>query len=59
MESLGKIAKLSARATSKPKINPHIHSPAHLLADELSEKFNDGKHFALYLGMANRHDHQL
>ncbi|MDR3642215.1 MAG: hypothetical protein P4L74_01135 [Candidatus Doudnabacteria bacterium] len=56
MESLGKIAKFSS---GKPKSNAHLHSPAHLLADELSVKFNDSKHFALYLGMAVKYDHQF
>ena len=56
MEKLGKITKFSA---AKPKINAHLHSPAHLLADELCLKFNDKKHFALYLGMASKHDHQF
>jgi hypothetical protein len=56
MESLGKIAKFSS---VKPKKDVHLHSPAHLLADELSVKFNDRKHFALYLGMAVKYDHQF
>lgn len=41
----------------KVKKNPHIHSPAHLLADELCLKFNDKKHFAFYLKMAVLYDH--
>jgi len=59
MESLGKIVKLKREKAEKPKGNPHLHSPAHLLADELSVKLNDRKHFALYLGMAKKHDHQF
>jgi hypothetical protein len=57
MESLGKIAKktLGTKASSKP--NSHLHSPAHLLADELSQKLNDKKHFAFYLKMAVLYDH--
>jgi hypothetical protein len=39
------------------KVNPHLHSPNHLLADELSVKLNDRKHFAFYLKMAVLYDH--
>ncbi len=59
MESLGKIAKSLKRGTSKTKPDSHLHSPAHLLADELSVKLNDRKHFALYLGMAKKHGDQF
>lgn len=59
MESLGKIVKAQGKKLEKPKADVHLHSPAHLLADELSLKFNDRKHFALYLGMATRMDHQF
>ncbi len=34
----------------------HLHSPAHLLADELSKKFADPKHFGAYLKLALTHD---
>ena len=54
MESIGKIAKFSP---VKPKQDVHLHSPAHLLADELSVKLNDKKHFAFYLKMATLYDH--
>ncbi len=57
MESLAKIAKIHRKKIVKP--DSHLHSPAHLLADELSVKLNDRKHFALYLGMAKKHDHQF
>ena len=59
MESLGNIAKKSARLSTKAKKDPHLHSPAHLLADELSVKLNDRKHFALYLGLAGKYNHQF
>jgi hypothetical protein len=36
-----------------------LHSPAHVLADELSVKLNDKRHFGFYLKMALSHDHQL
>ena len=55
MESIGKIAKVSSR---RPKTNPHLHSPAHLLADELCQKLNDTGHFGFYLKMATLYDHQ-
>ncbi|MBX4186686.1 MAG: hypothetical protein KW802_00270 [Candidatus Doudnabacteria bacterium] len=37
----------------------HIHSPAHALADELSVKLNDRKHFGFYLKLALSYDHGL
>ena len=57
MESLGKIAKFKIVKTGKPKVNPHLHSPAHLLADEMCQKFNDKKHFGFYLKMATTYNH--
>jgi|GEM_PF-680878 hypothetical protein len=56
MESIGKIAKFSS---AKPKKDTHLHSPAHLLADELSVKLNDKKHFGFYLKMATLYDHNF
>src|SRR5271156_133816 len=41
------------------KANPHLHSPNHLLADELSVKLNDRKHFAFYLKMAVLYNHDF
>ena len=43
----------------KKKKEQHIHSPAHALADELSKKFSDEKHFGFYLKMATTQDHNL
>jgi len=57
MESLGKIAKSTSKLSIKAKPDSHLHSPAHLLADELSIKFNDKRHFGFYLKMALTHDH--
>lgn len=59
MESLGKIAKSSERVHKKPKANKYLHSPAHLLAEELSVKLNDKKHFGFYLKMAVTYDHNF
>lgn len=55
MESLAKIVKTVPKA--KPGKNPHLHSPSHLLADELCQKLNDKKHFGFYLRMAGLYDH--
>ena len=57
MESLGKIVKMQPKKSVKPKADVHLHSPNHLLADELSLKFNDRKHFAFYLKMAVLYNH--
>jgi hypothetical protein len=57
MESIGKITKFSSRLKVKPPVDKHLHSPSHLLADELSVKLNDRKHFAFYLKMATLYDH--
>ena len=43
----------------KKRKEKHLHSPAHVLADELSIQFNDKKHFGFYLKMAVTHDHNL
>jgi hypothetical protein len=56
VESLGKIAQLPSR---KARANPHLHSPTHLLADELCQKLNDKKHFGFYLKMATLYDHNF
>jgi hypothetical protein len=41
------------------KKSPHLHSAAHSLADELSVKLRDKKHFAFYLKMAVLYNHDL
>ena len=57
MDGLDKLdKKLTDR---KQKNKQYLHSAAHLLADELSNKLNDKKHFGYYLKMATTHDHQL
>ncbi len=58
MESIGKIVKVKGKSKGV-KIDVHLHSPAHVLADELSHKLKDERHFALYLGMAMKHDHNV
>jgi len=37
----------------------HLHSPAHVLADELAKKLSDPKHFGFYLKMALKYDHNF
>ena len=56
MEPIGKLAQ---RPERKPKKNPHLHSPDHLLADELSLRLGDQKHFGFYLKMATLYDHNF
>ena len=57
MESIGKLGRL---VQSKPvKKNRYLHSPNHLLADELSQKLNDPKHFGFYLKMTTLYDHNM
>jgi hypothetical protein len=51
------LAKIVSKQDRKPKKNPHLHSPNHLLAEELSVKLSDKKHFAFYLKMAVLYDH--
>lgn len=36
-----------------------LHSPAHLLADELAKGFGDMKHFGFYLKLALKHNHDF
>lgn len=59
MDSLKNIANFKIKSETKTKVNPHLHSPSHLLADEISTKLNDRRHFAIYLGLANKLDHNF
>lgn len=59
MDSLKNIAKFTKKSEAKVKADPHLHSPSHLLADEISTKLNDRGHFAIYLGLANKLDHNF
>lgn len=45
---------LISKKYSQIKIDSHLHSPAHVLADELATKLNDKKHFGFYLKTALR-----
>lgn len=46
------------RLTIKKK-SQYLHSSDHLLADELSQKLRDPRHFGFYLKMAGTHDHDF
>jgi hypothetical protein len=39
------------------KKDRYLHSANHVLADELSQKLRDPRHFGFYLKMAITHDH--
>jgi 2'-5' RNA ligase len=39
--------------------DPHLHSPNHVLADELANKLGDPRHFGFYLKMATEVDHNI
>jgi len=56
MEHIGSINKKTPQKAVK---SPYLHSPAHLLADELSIKLRDQKHFGFYLKMATLYDHNF
>lgn len=59
MEPLAKIAQKRLKNPARPKADSHLHSPNHLLADELSAKLNDRKHFGFYLRMAALYNHDF
>lgn len=43
----------------KPQRDPHLHSPNHVLADELASKLGDPRHFGFYLKTAQTTDHNV
>jgi len=51
--------QLKKKFSAAPKKSPYLHSPSHLLADELSRKFGEPKRFGFYLKMAEKYDHNL
>ena len=54
------IAKqLKEKYSGRPKKSQYLHSPAHLLADQLSAKLGEPKRFGFYLKTALKHDHNL
>lgn len=56
MEPISSSAKLQKKPIQK---NKHLHSPNHLLADELGLLLNDTKHFGFYLKMATLYNHSF
>jgi hypothetical protein len=50
---------LKKKFVTNPKKSQFLHSPDHLLADELSQKLNEPKRFGFYLRMATKHDHGI
>lgn len=57
MEPLRNIAKRSRKLEQKPVKSRYLHSAAHLLADELTRRLSDPKHFGFYLKQALTYDH--
>lgn len=51
--------KISKDYLKKPKRDPHLHSPDHVLADELVNKLGDSQHFGFYLKTALNTDHNV
>jgi hypothetical protein len=51
--------KLKARFSKKPEKSRFLHSPDHVLADELSKKLNEPKRFGFYLKLATTNDHGI
>ncbi len=56
MDSIKDLAKFKKLPQKK---DPKLHSESHLLADELCTKFNDPKHFGLYLKLATTMPHPV
>lgn len=54
MQLEGVAKQLQAKKAIK---NRYLHSPSHLLADELCKRFNDSKHFGFYLKLATQYNH--
>ena len=59
MEPLKSFNKSRFAKNARPKKDSHLHSPAHVLADELSKKLNDQKHFGFYLKMTMLYEHNF
>lgn len=56
MDGVGKLDKFKRRGE---KNKQYLHSPSHVLADELATKLNDKKHFGFYLKTALSTDHAV
>lgn len=53
------IGSLKHLRPGKAQKNRYLHSPSHLLADELSKKLNDTKRFGFYLKLATQYNHDF
>lgn len=51
--------EISKNYLIKPKKEKNLHSPAHVLAEELRLKFNEPYNYRFYLGIATRNDHRV
>jgi hypothetical protein len=51
--------KISKDYLKPQKRDPHLHSPDHVLADELMNKLGDTKNFGFYLKAAIKHNHSF
>lgn len=51
--------QISKDYLKKPQRDPHLHSPDHVVADELIRLFGEPKNFAFYLGIAKRTNHAV
>ncbi len=47
------------KLSAKPQKSQYLHSPNHLLADELSQRMHEPKRFGFYLKMAEKFDHGI
>lgn len=54
-----RLSAVRPQKPKKPEKNRYLHSPNHLLADELGAKLRDTKHFGFYLKMATLYDHDV
>lgn len=57
MEHISDLTKKYSK--EKKKKDVHLHSANHVLADELTIKLNDRKHFGFYLKMATLYNHDF
>ena len=52
-------SQFKKRFDSKPQKSQYLHSPDHLLADEISKKLGETKRFGFYLKLATKNNHNL
>ncbi len=53
------LKSLTANRKIRRGKDPHLHTAAHVLADELANALHDQKHFGFYLKMAVTHPPQI